>query len=203
MSSGLWFRFRVALERFEQALPSLLGFPGRFPPPGCLALASVKGSRLPVTGNAFSLKNLLGDGILWAVPKHRRTVEKRLKRKYGSPEYKLKILVPKKHLRICSTCGSDHEVGILCPTCYKKVRTETEQIQDKIQAELGLDPVDKEVVVLYDREREDQPEEFWMGKRIVEMPKTRPIWFSKNLLQRSTQQEDQATEVKPDAEKLG
>ncbi|XP_053692797.1 39S ribosomal protein L32, mitochondrial [Sabethes cyaneus] len=205
MTSGLWFRFRVALERFEQALPSLLGFPGRFPPPNCFALASIEADRLPAANSTkpFSLQDLLGDGILWAVPKHRRTVEKRLKRKYGTPEYKLKILVPKKHLRICSNCGSDHEVGILCPTCYKKVRTETEQIQEKIQAELGLDPVDKEVVVLYDREKEDQPEEFWMGKRIVEMPKTRPNWFSKNLLQRSTQQDDQTTAVKPDAEKLG
>lgn len=52
--------------------------------------------------------------MLWAVPKHRRTVEKRLKRKYGTPEYVLKILKPKAHLKVCNACGHDHEVGILC-----------------------------------------------------------------------------------------
>ncbi|XP_058834867.1 large ribosomal subunit protein bL32m [Topomyia yanbarensis] len=206
MSSGLLFRCRVALQRLEQFLPSLLGLPGRFPPPGSLALIGIEGSRRPIpTGDAgkpFSWKDLIGDGILWAAPKHRRTVEKRLKRKYGSPDYKLKILLPKKHLRICSTCGGDHEVGVLCPTCYKKIRQETELIQEKIQTQLGLDPVDKEVVVLYDRERDDQSEEYWMGKRIVEMEKSRPVWFGKNLLQRSTE-EQQPAEVKPDVEKLG
>lgn len=86
---------------------------------GGLALAGVE--ELPVQrnqqcpkGGSFSLRDLLDDGILWAVPKHRRTVEKRHKRKYGSPEYKLKILTPKAHLRSCATCGSDHEVGVLC-----------------------------------------------------------------------------------------
>ena len=172
--------------------------------------------------------------MLWAVPKHRRTVEKRLKRKYGSPEYKLKILTPKVHLRTCATCGSDQEVGVLCrkwnhspfpfhsickvtgppltfastslsiaATCYKKVRTETELMQEKIQSELGLEPVDRDVVVLYDRERDEQPAEFWQGKRIVEMEKPRPSWFSKNLLQKSTQQQSEPDELKPGHEKLG
>ncbi|XP_058445407.1 large ribosomal subunit protein bL32m [Malaya genurostris] len=199
MSSALFFRFKLVLQHLEQLLPGLLG---RFPPPGSMALIGIEGNKLPVPDSkAFNLKDLIGNGILWAVPKHRRTVEKRLKRKYGSPEYKLKIFVPKKHLRICHTCGGDQEVGVLCPNCYKKVRQETELIQEKIQAQLGLDPVDKEVVVLYDRERDDQPEEFWMGKRIVEMEKTRPTWFGKNLLQRSTEQ--QTEEIKPDVEKLG
>ncbi|KXJ82529.1 large ribosomal subunit protein bL32m [Aedes albopictus] len=205
MNSSLWVRLRFALERFEQILPSLFGFPGsRFPPTGALALVGAEAGRLSVeSGKSFSLKDLIGDGILWAVPKHRRTVEKRLKRKYGSPQYKLKIFTPKTHLRICTSCGSDHEVGVLCPTCYKKVREETEHIQTKIQAKLGLEPVDKEVVVLYDRERDEQPEEFWQGKRIVEMEKTRPVWFSKNLLQRTTQQPADTAEVKPETEKLG
>lgn len=160
--------------------------------------------RSSATGNAFSLRDLIGDGMLWAVPKHRRTLEKRHKRKYGSPEYKLKILTPKIHLRSCATCGSDHEVGVLCPTCYQKVRKETELMQEKIQTELGLEPVDKDVVVLYDRERDEQPAEFWEGKRIVEMEKPRPTWFSKNLLQKSTQPSGpEPDELKPGHEKLG
>lgn len=62
----------------------------------------------------FSLEDIIGDGFWWAVPKNRRTIERRLKRKYGSPYYEMKILQPKKHLRICSKCGHDFEVGVLC-----------------------------------------------------------------------------------------
>uniref|UniRef100_A0A182T129 Alpha-ketoglutarate-dependent dioxygenase AlkB-like domain-containing protein n=1 Tax=Anopheles maculatus TaxID=74869 RepID=A0A182T129_9DIPT len=75
-------------------------------------------------------------------------------------------------------------------------------MQEKIQNELGLEPVDKDVVVLYDRERDEQPAEFWEGKRIVEMEKPRPTWFSKNLLQKSTQPSaPEPDELKPGHEK--
>jgi large subunit ribosomal protein L32 len=103
---------------------------------------------------------------------------------------------------MCNTCGHDYEVGILCPHCYEKTRLETEKIKEKIQQELKLDPVDKEVVVLYDGEKSEQPAEFWQGKRIVEMEQQRPMWFTKNLLQKTTKQPDtETTDVKPD--KLG
>lgn len=42
-----------------------------------------------------------------------------------------------------------------------------------------------------------QPKEFWEGKRIIEMKKERPQWFSKNLLQKTTQQPSNSTDVKP------
>lgn len=38
------------------------------------------------SADTFSLKDLIGDGILWAVPKHRKTIERRLKAKYGHPK---------------------------------------------------------------------------------------------------------------------
>lgn len=66
----------------------------------------------------FSLKDLLGDGILWAVPKHRKSIEKRLKQKYGNPKYVMKIYSPKTTLRTCMQCGHDHEVGVLCRKCH-------------------------------------------------------------------------------------
>lgn len=81
--------------------------------------------------------------------------------------------------------------------CYDKVRKETEQMQEKIQLELGLDPVDKEVVVIYDGEKGEQPNEFWNGKRIIEMERPRPMWFSKNLIQKTTQPAATTKEVKP------
>lgn len=131
------------------------------------------------------------------MPKHRRTIEKRLKRKYGVPEYFYKMLVPKTRLRVCNQCGHDHELGLMCPHCYDKVRQETELIQEKIQNELGLSPIEKDVIVLYDGEKNEQPAEFWQGKRIVEMEKPRPMWFGKNLLQKTTQPLATTKEVKP------
>lgn len=65
----------------------------------------------------FSLKDLIGDGILWAVPKHRKPLEARLKAKYGHSKYRMKIYRPKTTLRICTQCGHDHEVGVLCRKC--------------------------------------------------------------------------------------
>lgn len=62
----------------------------------------------------FSLKDIVGDGFLWAVPRCRRTIEKRLTRKFGHPNGVLKILTPKTTLRTCNVCGDDHEVGVLC-----------------------------------------------------------------------------------------
>uniref|UniRef100_A0A1B0F9Z2 Large ribosomal subunit protein bL32m n=1 Tax=Glossina morsitans morsitans TaxID=37546 RepID=A0A1B0F9Z2_GLOMM len=145
----------------------------------------------------YSFKDLLGDGFLWAVPKHRRTIEKRLKRKFGFPEYSWKLLRVKTHLRTCNHCGHDYEAGLLCTNCYQKVREETKLMQEKIQEELGLEPIEKDVIVLYEGERKEQPAEFLNGKRIVEMPKLRPMWFTKNLLQKTTQQPATTKEVKP------
>ncbi|KXJ74883.1 hypothetical protein RP20_CCG008708 [Aedes albopictus] len=116
------------------------------------------------------MKDLVGSGILWAILKHRRTMEKRLNRKYGSPQYKLKIFTSKTHLHICTSCESAHELAVLCPICYKKVGEETEDVQMRM-------PLEKKVVVLYDREGVK-------NQRVpAVMEKTRSVGFSKNLLQ--------------------
>ncbi|CAO1427224.1 unnamed protein product [Diamesa hyperborea] len=198
--SSLIHRINVALQRFESILPSLFG---RYPYPpsnfGILALeqnsADNTASKRPPT---FSLKDLIGDGMLWAVPKTRRTVEKRLNRKFGDPFYVWKLLKPKTQLKVCDSCGHHHEVGILCAHCYENVRKETELIKEKIEKQLKLDPVDSEVVVLYDGEKGEHSSEYWKGKRIVEMERPRPSWFSKNLLQKTTQPLANTKEVKPD-----
>lgn len=70
-------------------------------------------------------------------------------------------------------------------------------MQEAIQNELGLEPIEKEVIVLYQGEKDDKPKEFLNGKRIVELKKTRPSWFSKNLLQETTQQPADTNDVKP------
>lgn len=99
----------------------------------------------------------------------------------------MKTLQPKTYLKTCPTCGNNHENATLCPHCYDKVRKETELIKEKIQQKLQLDPIEQDVVVLYDGEKGNESPEFWHGKRIVEMDKPRPAWFSKNLMQKTTQ----------------
>lgn len=137
MRSRFLLRLETFLQHIEHSFPVLFGSK---PPPGNLKLTHVnlkmrislkvkflllKGivslvtaqGSLPIpcdTSAPFSLKDLIGDGFLWAVPKNRRTIEKRLKRKYGSPEYVLKILLPKTTIRVCNQCGHDFEVGLLC-----------------------------------------------------------------------------------------
>ncbi|XP_049842546.1 39S ribosomal protein L32, mitochondrial [Schistocerca gregaria] len=184
--AGVIFRLRTALKRIEEVFLQM--FMGQNFPHGNYALAYA-GNVIPTPStSAFLLESIVGDGFLWAVPRNRRTIERRLKRKYGNPEYHLKILKPKKHLLTCNTCGNSYEARNLCPHCYEKVKLETEAMQEQIQKELGLNPVEQEVVVVYEGEKQEQSDEFWKGKRIVEMKRERPSWFSKNLLQRSTEE---------------
>lgn len=75
----------------------------------------------------FSIKDIVGDGFLWAVPRCRRTLEKRLTRKFGLPNGfphgVVKMIQRKTTLRTCNVCGDDHEVGVLCrKDAMKKVK---------------------------------------------------------------------------------
>ncbi|XP_055371696.1 39S ribosomal protein L32, mitochondrial [Condylostylus longicornis] len=145
----------------------------------------------------FTIKDLIGDGFLLAVPRNRRTIERRWQRKFGSPEYVWKLFKPKTNIRSCVQCGHDHLIGVLCPNCYEKVRKETELMQQKIEEALGNEKVDRDVIVLYEGEKINKMPEFLENKRIIEMKKPRPMWFSKNLLQKSTQKTATTKEVKP------
>ncbi|CAD6215514.1 GSCOCG00000323001-RA-CDS [Cotesia congregata] len=184
----------IALYRVEETLGYLFGT--RFPPALCtLELNSIENkSSAP---NSKPLTDILKDGLLWAVPKSRRSLEKRMKRKYGSPEYNWKPFVPKTNIVPCITCGLDREADKLCQHCYNKVKLETKEMQEVIVNTLGLEPVEKDVVVLYEGEKDKKPAEFWKGQRIVELPKPRPAWFHSNLMQPTTQEPSQSTEVKP------
>ncbi|CAG4993412.1 unnamed protein product [Parnassius apollo] len=167
-------------------------------PPRELAIVQIYEKQSSNSPKKFSLKDIIGDGMLLAVPKFRRTIEKRWKRKFGSPEYVWKMFVPKTNIKVCQDCGHHHERGRLCGNCYKRVESETKEIQAKIQEKLGNNPIEKDVIVLYEGESvPEMPKEFWEGKRIIEMKKERPQWFSKNLLQKSTQQPSNSKDVKP------
>ncbi|GIY19855.1 39S ribosomal protein L32, mitochondrial [Caerostris darwini] len=122
------------------------------------------------------LNDIIGDGFLWGVPKRRRSLERRMTRRMGFG----KMILPKRNLIVCDACGHFHPVHTVCGNCYEKVKSETKLMQDAVMKELKLDPIDKEVVVLYENDPKDS--ESFRGKRIVEMDKVRPSWFSKNLL---------------------
>lgn len=136
MTPRFLLRLEALLQQIEHSFPVLFGPkqpPGKLtrtfvltskhfyriclPSVGIVALVTPQSASLPIPSDIaapYSLKDLIGDGFLWAVPKNRRTVEKRWKRKFGSPEYVLKILLPKTTLRVCNHCGHDFEVGLLC-----------------------------------------------------------------------------------------
>ncbi|KAK9503909.1 hypothetical protein O3M35_010371 [Rhynocoris fuscipes] len=187
---------KYLLNYLENNLSSIFIGQSRHPQLAYLPLIDI--NRFPTT-NDTSIIDTLKDAFLFAVPKSRRTVQKRRKRKFGVPEYHWKMLVPKTNILVCNTCGHYHEAGVICGNCYKTIRQETEAIQKAIEAELKLEPITKEVVVLYDNEIEGKSSEFWQGKRIVEMKKERPSWFSKNLLQKSTDDSTESTtdKIKP------
>uniref|UniRef100_A0A6V7HR38 39S ribosomal protein L32, mitochondrial n=1 Tax=Bracon brevicornis TaxID=1563983 RepID=A0A6V7HR38_9HYME len=120
-----------------------------------------------------------------------------MSRRFGWPDYHWKMLVPKKLLD-CPACGHPHEPGRLCHHCYGRVKAETKEMQDAIEKNLGIEPVEKDVVVLYEGEKELKGADYWKGQRIVELPKKRPAWFHSNLMQPSTQEPAESTDVKPE-----
>lgn len=50
--------------------------------------------------------------------------------------------------------------------CYEKVKLETKEIQEAIKKELGLSSVEKNVIILYDGEKDDKTHEFWKVLKI-------------------------------------
>ncbi|BES95975.1 ribosomal protein L32 [Nesidiocoris tenuis] len=190
---SLMLKAQRLLQHFEnRILASLFG--GHHGP--APAIAGIEDFQ-PHVQEETSLKE---EGFLWAVPKHRRTKQIRLNRKFGWPEHVWKPFVPKTNLVVCDTCGHHHISGYLCGTCYKRVMKETEEIQKTIEASSHLQPTDKEVIVLYEEEALPSQSEFVNGKRIVEMKKKRPSWFSSNLTQKSTATGETSTKDVPASE---
>lgn len=77
----------------------------------------------------------------------------------------------------CPECGHLKQKHILCGFCYAKVCKETALIRQQIQSMEGGPPraPATETVVLYEGET---PRKTDQDKRIVELPRKRPAWFS-------------------------
>ncbi|XP_018365923.1 PREDICTED: 39S ribosomal protein L32, mitochondrial [Trachymyrmex cornetzi] len=189
-------RLSLAIRKFEQAIQIIFG---RGFPPGSLCTVDCNGFlNEPKSGNHFSsLKEIFDNGFLWAVPKKRRTLEARYNRRFGVEKYIWKPPIAKTNILLCVNCGHHYEAGRLCGHCYEKVKLETKEMQDAIQKKLGLSPVEQNVIVLYDGEKDSKTHDFWKNQRIVEMPKKRPSWFHQNLLEPTSQEPSDRKDVKP------
>uniref|UniRef100_A0A0B6Z9J0 Large ribosomal subunit protein bL32m n=1 Tax=Arion vulgaris TaxID=1028688 RepID=A0A0B6Z9J0_9EUPU len=118
------------------------------------------------------------DGILLAVPKFRRSLEKRLFRKHNFCGF-MEHAEKKKNIIPCLECGHFREKGHLCENCYNNVRQETKEMQAKMGDDLLFNVPRSEVEFVYEGEKE-------VGdKYTVKMEKPRPSWFPKQLLNKT------------------
>ncbi|VDI37297.1 large subunit ribosomal protein L32 [Mytilus galloprovincialis] len=116
--------------------------------------------------------------IDYAVPKFRRSRERRMTRQFGKHQMERYIDI-KKSLIMCLECGHWHEKRTICGNCYERVREETKEMKKELGEAMEYTPDQKEVMFVYDGE--DKPPTF-EGKHIVEMKKPRPKWFADALL---------------------
>nr|CAG4647547.1 EOG090X0IGM [Megafenestra aurita]SVE92763.1 EOG090X0IGM [Megafenestra aurita] len=170
-----------ALVSFEYVFLSPLF---RRPPTPHLIPLMVQQSHQPALKDTPFNINEIFDGFLWGVPTCRRSVEKRMMRKFGAPNWHNKLILPKKNLKVCGSCGHYHEEKRLCANCYSKVKEETSALQEQMIKEQGLNPIDKEIAILYKGEKQQYSDDFFKDMKVVEVEKPRPKWFSRNLLQK-------------------
>ncbi|XP_022088465.1 39S ribosomal protein L32, mitochondrial-like [Acanthaster planci] len=120
------------------------------------------------------------DGLLWAVPKHRRSIQRNRTRRRDTQ--KLIKHIPQERFTTCEVCGHTRMIGFLCGHCLIRIRQETREIRDRLMGQLDETQMlpEKESVVVYEGETA-RPED--KEKLIVEMKKKRPPWFSRALLE--------------------
>ena len=126
------------------------------------------------------------DNIFFAVPKQRKTVEKRLQSKFGDDRWAphgSKMLRKRYDIVVCETCGNYREKLRLCLHCFTRVEEESKIIKEAIARQYGLDPIEKPWEIRY----KDDPKDQVSDKILIEVDKERPVWFNKNLLQRANQ----------------
>uniref|UniRef100_T1J0N9 Large ribosomal subunit protein bL32m n=1 Tax=Strigamia maritima TaxID=126957 RepID=T1J0N9_STRMM len=165
-------RIQQQFTKVERIAVAVIGFRDYEP-----SLAFDAPQTLPESNSCEQSDSILGNGFVWGVPTSRRSLEKRMMRRLAPGKvYKLKG-----NIIVCPVCYSYHEAHTICGNCYAKVKAETTAMQEAIQKELKYDPIDKEVAVVYKGGRKPDNE----GKRIVELDREPPVWFSKNLLTRA------------------
>lgn len=78
-------------------------------------------------------------------------------------------------------CGAFHEFHAICRNCFSRVHEESKKIMESVRNIWDREIIDKEVRIAYKGEMVDTSS----GKRIVELDRSRPLWFAPNLSQKS------------------
>merc|ERR1712080_71934 len=193
LKMSIFHRFSRVISNYQQIMGQLFRDP-RSPEFALIGGAQIK---LP---NSLVENDSMERAILWNTPKHRKTLEKRDRAKYGGKHWgSMKLMLKNQRIRMDNRTGEFFELGRLAPDSYKKAMEETRKIKDKVSEafENGLKPRNQEVRVLYKNETDEEAEK--NGKRIIEMEKERPAFFSPNLMQKARTSSDSAksTTVRP------
>jgi large subunit ribosomal protein L32 len=124
----------------------------------------------------------LPDMSILLTQKHRATVERRRMRRHSDLPMSLmmKYGTPRQDLHQCLECGTWHEKKTICGNCYDRIRKETQAMKDSYpnKDEFNYNYPQEEIVYVYKNDEQivDQT------KRLVEIPRERPTWFTKNLI---------------------
>ncbi|KAL4228479.1 54S ribosomal protein L32 [Mactra antiquata] len=120
--------------------------------------------------------------IVFAVPRNRRSLQKRQTRRNVLPD--MANARVKKNIVICLNCGKPHERETICGNCYKKVKAETERMRGAMdQDDYYYNHPRQEVGYLYKGEStNDIP--MYKGRYLVEIDDERPDWFSFDKLKK-------------------
>ena len=151
-----------------------------FPPTSSsFALANLSPSSTPSVGS----QSWLPDMSILLTQKHRATIERRRIRRHSELPMSLMVKYgrPRQDLHQCLECGTWHEKKTICGHCYDRIRKETAEMKDSYpnKDEFHYNYPSQEIVYVY---QNDQPLADETNKRIVEIPRERPNWFSKNLI---------------------
>ena len=137
---------------------------------------------LPSSPSSPSPQSYLPDMTILLTQKHRATIERRRIRRHSDLPMSLMIKygTPRQDLHQCLECGTWHEKKTICGHCYDRIRKETQAMKDAYpnKDEFNHDHPQQEIVYVYKNDQKNSDP----TKRIVEIPRERPTWFSKNLI---------------------
>ena len=129
-----------------------------------------------------STKTYLPNMSILLTQKHRATIERRRIRRHSDLPMSLMIHygTPRQDLHQCLECGTWHEKKTICGNCYDRIRKETQAMKDSYpnKDEFHYNHPQQEIVYVYKNDEQIHDS----TKRIVEIQRERPTWFSKNLI---------------------
>jgi len=180
--------YQLAVRLSDLINVQILGF-NRMNPMFVMNLEKQMNSRDTSSERHSLIEDIMRNGLLLAVQKKRRTVEKRLIRRFGVEGYEdtSRMIRPKHNVIVCDQCGHYHELHTICGHCYERVKEESNLILEQIKkCFVYSEPIEEEVRIRYKNESQsDDSGSEVKRRRVVEMDRQRPEWFSDNLLSKS------------------